>query len=126
MRGLASAHGWLLRALRLVVAGESDPLPVFPGTDGGYPAFIIEEFSDEPWASLTFAGTRHRLGARLDGPAAAVDAAYQRVCSLVAEPDIAIPGYFLAEIEVTPGARVVQDDGRASVEFTVEALTIED
>lgn len=126
MRGLADAHVWLLRALHQMVASEKWFQPWLKGAPGGGPTLIIEDFSEQPWASLTFRGTRHLLDVRLEGKHIEVDAALKRLEHLLEEPDVAIPGHFLAEIAITESKTHVLDAERTAVSLSVEALTIEE
>lgn len=70
---LTDAHVRLLRAMRSAIAADRWFEPWLDGRFG--PALVIEDFTSEPWASLTFAGMRHAIDIRLSGPNADVEAA---------------------------------------------------
>lgn len=53
--------------------------------------------SERPWASITFAGTRHRLCWRFEGEA--VEAG-ERMIDVAPEHEFAIPGQLVAEVSV--------------------------
>ena len=119
--GLSMVNSRLLRAIRTRASG-------LPGDEGqgAPPLLVIEDFSETPWASLTFSGSRHSVDIRLEGGGAAV----RKLAGELAEwPDSlcdGLAGHFLAEMGVTEGACVHLDDGRMSLSLRLEALTIEE
>lgn len=128
---LSDVHIRLLRGVRAVIAG--DPLLASWMAAEAGPSLVIEDFESEPWASLTFSGTRHRLAIRLEGPIELVAAGQARLTQLMDEPDIHVPGHFLADLalEVTSGAERTafancDPDGHARLAIQLEALTIEE
>lgn len=121
---LTDVHVRLLRGIRSLIT--SDPGLAHWLDDREGPAMVIEGFDSEPWASLTFSGTRHRLDVRLQGPAAEVEDASARLRALLKEPDLNLPGHFLAEIEVSRSISEIHQDGLMSLAIQVEALTIEE
>lgn len=128
MRGLiADAHSRLLRAMRATIAAD----PWFDGWadragDPAAPSLVIEDFSSEPWASLTFRGMRHTLAIRLHGAQNAVETAYDRLEAMLEEPDLALPGHFLAELERVESNGEIHFDGSMTLGIHFEALTIEE
>ncbi|MFN7400074.1 MAG: hypothetical protein ACK5SX_13690 [Sandaracinobacter sp.] len=133
--GLAHANGRIVRALqaRLGLACGAASVPAFllgqgAGTvgPGSRPLVVIEALHEDPWASLTFSGIRHRVDLRLDGGAQAIDEA---MVTLASWPDEAGPlpgGHFLAEVQVTETAREVGEGGRMILCLRLDALTIEE
>jgi len=121
---LTDVHVRLLRGIRSLIS--SDPALALWLDDGKGPRLVIEGFDSEPWASLTFSGTRHRLDVRLKGPAAEVGPASERLRALLSDPDLALPGHFLAEIEVIESIAEIHQDGLMGFAIQVEALTIEE
>lgn len=59
----------------------------------------VRTHGEKSWASVTFAGTRHRLALLFDG-AEAVEAA-ERFIALLPEHEFAIPGQLVADATVT-------------------------
>jgi hypothetical protein len=128
---LSDIHLRLLRGVRGVIAGDPLLAPWMAAEAG--PSLVIEDFESEPWASLTFSGTRHRLAIRLEGPAALVAAGQARLALLMAAPDIHMPGHFLADLvlEAMPCKGPLRPgnfdpDGHARLAIQLEALTIEE
>jgi len=135
MRGLlVDAHVRLLRAVRGAIAadpwfdcwldagaGEED----FSCERAG-PPLVVEDFASEPWASLTFKGMRHSLAIRLHGGMQAVESAYDRLEALLTEPDLKLPGHFLAEMELIESKGEIHQDGSMTLGIQFEALTIEE
>jgi hypothetical protein len=121
---LTDAHVRLLRAMRAAIRSDRWFEPWLDGSGG--PSLVIEDFTSEPWASLTFSGMRHAIDIRLSGPHADVEAAYDRLRALMTEPDIPIPGHFLAEMELVHTEAGLGPDGTMVMELRYEALTIED
>jgi hypothetical protein len=133
--GLASANGRIVRALQTRLGLEGGvasaavllPDPAGRGTDPVHPpTMIIEELHEEPWASLTFTGTRHRVELRLDGREQALAEAVEALSTWSEEAD-PLPGrHFLAEVQVTETAREVGEGGRMALSLRLDALTIEE
>jgi len=119
---LTDVHVRLLRGLRGLIA--SDPRLARWLDDSEGPSLVIEGFDSEPWASLTFTGTRHRLDVRLQGPHDEVEAASAQLRALLTEPDLSLPGHFLAEIEVVESIAEINQDGLMGLAIQIEALTI--
>ena len=82
---------------------------------------LVVELEQVPWASVTFAGARHRLCLSLSGTGAAGAAADFLV--LLPELELPVPGHIVADIALEGESR--SDDGRA-VTLDLEALTVED
>jgi hypothetical protein len=96
-----------------------------PGT-GTPPVLVIEDLQEDPWASLTFAGTRHRVELRLNGNVQEIERA---ISCLTNWPDEAGPlpgGHFLAEVQVTETARELGEGGRMALCLRLDVLTIEE
>jgi hypothetical protein len=87
---------------------------------------VIEELHEEPWASLTFTGTRHQLEVRLDGRSQELAEAVAALESWSEDADPLPGGHFLAEVQVTETAREVGVDGRMALSLRLDALTIEE
>lgn len=121
---LTDVHVRLLRGIRVLIAADPQLAQWLDDRDG--PRLVIEGFDSEPWASLTFSGTRHRLDIRLQGLRAEIGVASTRLRALLEEPDLVLPGHFLAEIEVVESIAEIHQDGLMSVAIQVEALTIEE
>jgi len=86
---------------------------------GRLPATLeIEERSSRPWASITFAGARHRLRLGLRGPRAAASA--DAFLASLSEREFDLRGHFMADIALIEDIR-----GDGSVRLTLEALTVE-
>lgn len=123
---LTDAHIRLLRALRSLIAADSWFEPWLDNIPGQGVSLVIEDFSSEPWASLTFAGMRHSLDVRLRGSQVDVEAAYDRLRALLLEPEIEVPGHFLAEMELVDSMGEIGMDGSMTLSLHYEALTIEE
>jgi hypothetical protein len=133
---LTTAHTRLLRAIRTIIQSDPwfagwSPLPESGGVSdcavrSAAPTLVIEEFASEPWASLTFSGTRHSLSIRLRGAQQDVESAYDRLECLLIEPDLDIPGHFLAEIELVESEGEIYSDGSMTLGIQFDALTIEE
>lgn len=78
----------------------------------------LAERTSRGWASVTFAGERHRLRLRLEGPAAA--AAADAFAAGLDEREFRLRGHVLADI-----ALARRDMHRGAVELSLEALTVE-
>lgn len=87
---------------------------------------IVEELVTRDWASATFTGALHRLDLRLDGPAASVAQACDRLQAGLSTRDIPLPGHFVAEIALTLGNLIHYGDNLISHSLTVNALVIAD
>lgn len=125
MRVLADAHVRLLRSIRSLL--DADPLLAdWLDCASGFDRLVVEDFTSEPWASLTFQGMRHGLWIRLSGPEAEVRHAQKRLVELLEDPDVAMPGHFLAEFALVDSneEHLSPECLRLSVHF--EALTIEE
>ncbi|HYI64032.1 MAG TPA: hypothetical protein VEW71_04020 [Allosphingosinicella sp.] len=86
---------------------------------GRLPATLkVEERSSRPWASITFAGARHRLRLSLRGPSAAASA--DAFLAGLPEREFDLRGHFMADIALIEDVR-----GDGSVRLTLEALTVE-
>lgn len=96
---------------RLAAALRGAP-PTFAGTTE---AVLL---ASEDWTSITFSGERHRLRLTLAGTDAG--RATDTLVASLAEPDLAIPGHLLVDLQVT--ARI--DDG-PRVELELAAITVE-
>ena len=83
-------------------------------------AVTFEALTSRPWASITFAGERHKLTLCLPGPGA--QAAVDAFLEGLEDREFALRGHILVDIEVTG----MQRDGDGQIRLTVEALTIED
>ncbi len=119
---LLDTHSGLLRAVRALVA--DDPLLSDWTEEGGGPTLVVEDFDSEPWASLTFTGTRHSLLFRLEGPDAAVLEVRRRLLERLEEPDLKLAGHFMADAELTDISRESRQSGRMSLCLRLLALTI--
>lgn len=83
-------------------------------------AVAFESLRSRPWASITFAGERHKLVLCLPGPGA--QAAVDAFLEGLEDREFALRDHVVADIEVTGMER--DDDGQ--VRLTLEALTVED
>ena len=81
----------------------------------------VSHLMETAWASVTFAGARHRLRIALDGDGAAGAAADFR--QAMPELDLPIPGHIVADLALAAEHR--SEDGRHAC-LEVEALTVED
>lgn len=90
------------------------------------PLLVIEDFSEELWASLTFSGIRHRLDLRLQGRATEIEQAMAAISAWTDEDDPLLAGHFLAEVQVTETAREISEGGRMSLCLRLDALTIKE
>jgi hypothetical protein len=121
---LTDAHVRLLRGVRAAISADGWLSQWLEGGDG--PSLVIEDFASEPWASLTFSGMRHRLDIRLAGLEAGVDDAHARLRELLREPELDLPGHFLAELQLVEHVGEIHTDGHKSLAVRIEALTIEE
>jgi hypothetical protein len=74
---------------------------------------VIENSASHPWASVTFAGTRHELTLRLSGLSG---------CDLltgIGEREFVLPGHILIDLVATG----IERDGEDAL-VTIEALTV--
>lgn len=81
----------------------------------------IDTLSTAPWASVTFAGTRHRLRLTLTGPGAVGTAA--DFLADLHDMDLPVPGHIVADLALLTEAR---RDGGSHAWLELEVLTIED
>jgi hypothetical protein len=137
--GLANANGRFIRAMQARL-GLADWVrsaeALFPdrvadvqrdcGCDTPPPLMVIEALMEEPWASLTFSGTRHSVELRLEGRAQAVEEALEALSTWTEEAEPLPGGHFLAEVQVTETAREVGGSGRMLLGLRLDALTIEE
>ena len=107
MMAATTAGAELKRALRRWFAGVGA-------------AVTFEASASWPWASITFAGERHRLTLSLPGPGA--QAAVDAFLDGLGEREFALRGHLLADIEAIGVAR----DADGQIRLTLEALTVED
>ncbi|MGQ5701733.1 hypothetical protein ACUJ46_06760 [Sandaracinobacteroides sp. A072] len=123
---LNALQGRLLRAVRSVVMAGNEAAFVDEEKEAAGLFLILEDFSCEPWASLTFRGARHRLDIRLSGPRDAVEAGYEKLRCLPESLDLELAGHFLAELEIVESMGEIHSDDRMGMCITLEALTIEE
>ncbi len=122
---LRDAHSGLLRAVRALISDDPQ-LADWGAEPGSGPTLVVEDFDSEPWASLTFTGMRHSLLFRLDGPEAAVLDVRKRLAGRLAEPDLRMAGYFLADSELADVSCESREVGRISLCLRLLALTIKE
>jgi sorbitol-specific phosphotransferase system component IIBC len=79
----------------------------------------VEARARRRWASVTFAGERHEVMMRLEGPDAR--AAIDGFLDGLADREFDVPGHIVADIAVT----AVEDDGETLIRLRLEALTVE-
>lgn len=77
---------------------------------------------EEPWASITFAGTRHRVTLGYAGPAAI--AGGEHLIAELSEHEFAIPGQLVADASVTAAEHAMLPEPRLTVEC--ELLLLEE
>lgn len=121
---LTDAHMRLLRAIRGAIAADHWFEPWLEDNANQQFSLVIEDFASEPWASLTFTGMRHSIDIRLCGPQMDVEAAYDRLEVLMREPDLNMPGHFLADIERVHSNGEIGRYGQMTLRLRYEALTI--
>jgi hypothetical protein len=112
------AQAAIVRSI-VAIAGLSD-------ADRQKPMLIVEDVRSSDWASATFVGATHDLVLRIEGEAAAVAAASEKIETELPEYDIVLSGHIVAEIVVLPGETLVTDDYMVSKLLTVNALVIQD
>ena len=83
---------------------------------------LITGHSEKSWASITFAGTRHRLDLAFDGPEAI--AAGERFIVLLPEHEFAIPKQLVADAAVTSVDHRIGPNARMDVR--VELLLLDE
>ena len=83
-------------------------------------AATFESVTSRPWASITFAGERHRLSLSLPGPGA--QAAVDAFLDGLEDRDFGLRGQILADIEATG----IRRDADGQIRLSLEALTVED
>ncbi|HYD13071.1 MAG TPA: hypothetical protein VEC11_09505 [Allosphingosinicella sp.] len=87
---------------------------------GALGAAVTIQVASRPWASITFAGERHRLTLRLPGPGA--QAAVDSFLAGLEEREFALRGHILADIE----AAGIEREADGQIRLTLEALTVEE
>lgn len=121
---LHGTNSSLLRAVRaLVTGGPGRPQWTAPA---GQPSLVVELFESEPWASLTFRGMRHCIEFRIDGPEDAVRQARARLAERLREPELSVPGHFVADAALFDTGCGVDADGTMSLCLRLQTLTIEE
>lgn len=70
---------------------------------------------EKPWASITFAGTRHSFAVHWDGPSS--PNAMKNLAEMLPDHEFLIPGHFVADILVTE---------QSEFQLLIEALSIVD
>lgn len=83
-------------------------------------AVTFDSLTSRPWASITFAGERHRLVLSLPGPGA--QAAVDAFLDGLEDREFALRGHVVADIEATG----IERDADGQIRLTLEALTVED
>jgi len=83
---------------------------------------LITAHSEKSWASITFAGTRHRLDLSFDG-AEAIEAG-ERFIAYLPEHEFAIPKQLVADAAVTSVDHRIGPDARMDVR--VELLLLDE
>ncbi|QMW23666.1 hypothetical protein [Sandaracinobacteroides saxicola] len=121
---LNPVHAGLLRGLRAMLRRDALLANWLEPAAGGLPGLVVEDFDCVPWASLNFAGFRHRLMLRLTGEAAAVMAARARLEALLVEPELTTAGHVLIEMAVEAAEEAALPDGRVVLGLEIAALTI--
>jgi hypothetical protein len=125
VKGLSSApQRSLVVAIRRAI--ERDPWFTSWLQPSEAPMLVIEHFSTEPWASMTFVGARHSLSLRLAGPMDAVERAWDRREALFVAPDLSLSGHFLADFAIGERVGEIGVDGSMTLSASLEALTIEE
>lgn len=113
---LRQANAALLRAVQRLV-----------GDAAGAPQLVIEAVESEPWASLTFKGERHQIHGRIEGAAAAVTSAVQRIrAGLLEATDVPVPGLFVADAKLSEMACAHHSGNGSALDFCLEVLLIEE
>lgn len=105
---VGDADGRLLRAVIACLGRRSE------GASRQDPCIIVELCESTEWASLTFAGRRHRIVLRVPPMAAA--AAQSRLAD-----GFELPGSIVAGVEIVAAAPAVD-----AVTLTIAVLTIDD
>ncbi len=80
------------------------------------PILIVESIESTDWASVTFVGEIHIFQLRITGVAASVADIFQRLVTQLPDAEIAMSGYFVAEIAV------VADDEASGSDADVEPV----
>ncbi len=105
---MSSAGAALLRALLARAVVERDRI-------------LLTDYRSTDWQSLTFAGERHELRFRISGPEA--EEIYSRMTGGLEDAEFAVPRQIVADVMVFgPPTR----EGDGSINFGIEALTIEE
>lgn len=86
---------------------------------------IVEAYDAEPWASATFEGQRHAFTLRIDGDADSVDRAALRVCGMLLEGEIDLPGELVADLVII-GEDSLRHGPLQARRLHFEALTVRD
>ncbi len=118
---LSSAN---IRILRRLQEWLAEILPGDPGANGAEPALVVEGFESEPWASLTFTGSKHVIELRLSGEREEIRRVVERLRCELADMDLGLAGHFLADAGITETACSVDKSGRTCLGLRLEALTI--
>ena len=138
--GMSQVSAALLRSIR--ARAQALPAALAPAVGHGLDerngqaeaALILEDISEEPWASLTFSGIRHSVELRLEGARDAVErlaadlAQWDGVPGAGADSELGagLAGHFLADVKLTILNKVALDGGRTSLCLRLDALTIEE
>ena len=115
---LAGIPGSLVRQFAALIAGEDEPMPMFP-------MLVVEAVTTRPWSSATFDGERHRFDLRLHGDAECIGAALDRLIERLPEAEFKLPRQIVAEAKLT-SLRVDPDPQVAALALTIEVLTVVD
>jgi hypothetical protein len=87
---------------------------------------IVENMVATDWASLTFVGQRHVFDLRFEGELDAVNTVLARLRADIAELEIPLAGYFVAEIGVEADVGDAQLHEDRSGCLRIAALSIRD
>ncbi len=111
-------HGLVLRTIRRLLVEAAGTAPP--------PDLVVEEIASVDWASLTFAGRRHRFELRLEADdVAALEATCAALAAALPEVEGADGSHLLAQaglVRCVPGKATF---GRAARNCIIEALTLE-
>lgn len=121
---LQGANAGLLRAVRAMIT-EHPELERW-AADAPRPSLVVESFESSPWASLTFSGMRHQMEFRIEGVESSVARVRTMLCERLDEPDLALPGHFIADTELSDVGCHFREDGTMSLCLRLQTLTIEE